>query len=554
MALLNTCLTDVLISPHSENDGLDNFLDELLRSSSLLTATKAGANCTHRLNNMDDSDSEATEQNLNALLPFSDSESNLSACESDQDNVLLNSDWDVTDDILSDLGLLPETDILENALIESHIPTFFDEEEPPKTKSQDVVHDHDYFAQKSPSAGSDSGISSNGAYSPHSMTDELQHSPRESSLSGSPRSQSNLDIQINSANENLGDTTPITLENFDFKNFDMSTIDAGAFLGDTDFLSLGDGTQDSDVTINVMDTDLMEDTVTSSSQTPMGSSTKMTKIIKVCTTKSDTLPFTMKDVSCVSSSSKFPELQLTDEERELLYKEGVTLPTNMPLTKEEERVLKAVRRKIRNKASAKESRKRKMTYVEGLEKRVKLSTTENNQLKKKVDTLEKQNSQLVQQLKKLQALFLSKTSKPQASTCLVVLVMSFAFLIVPNIDPFGIKKDKLSDPKSIPIPGKSRSLLHSPDEMQDIDTDPYGLTIKPGPPWEVPPKTPAIPLPPNVVIETVEEETVNKLIENTENTGPLNTSIDNITSQKTEVNQDTQEITQTQNHQHRQDL
>ena len=42
-------------------------------------------------------------------------------------------------------------------------------------------------------------------------------------------------------------------------------------------------------------------------------------------------------------------------------------------------------------ASAKESRKRKMDYVDGLEKRVKLSTTENNQLKKKVEGLEKQN-------------------------------------------------------------------------------------------------------------------------------------------------------------------
>lgn len=66
---------------------------------------------------------------------------------------------------------------------------------------------------------------------------------------------------------------------------------------------------------------------------------------------------------------------------------------------------------------------------------------------------------LVQQLKKLQALVLSKACKPQASTCLVVLVMSFAFLIAPNIDPFGIKQDKLSDPKSIPIPGKRKESL-----------------------------------------------------------------------------------------------
>ena len=43
------------------------------------------------------------------------------------------------------------------------------------------------------------------------------------------------------------------------------------------------------------------------------------------------------------------------------------------------------------KVSAKESRKRKQGYVDGLERRVKLSTQENSTLKKKVDTLEQQN-------------------------------------------------------------------------------------------------------------------------------------------------------------------
>nr|XP_022330818.1 cyclic AMP-responsive element-binding protein 3-like protein 3-B isoform X2 [Crassostrea virginica] len=449
----------------------------------------------------------------------------------------------------SDLGLLPETDILENALIEAHIPTIFDDIEQPKTKSQDVVHDHDYFAQKSPSATSDSGISSNGACSPHSMSeDPPQSSPREGSLSESPRSQSNLDMdfQMNLQGDGLGDS----LQNFDFKNFDMSTIDTGGFLGETDFLSLGDEVKDSDVSINVMDSDLMVETITSSSQTPTGSSSKATRIIKVCSSKTNTLPFTMKDVSCVSSSSKFPELQLTEEEEDLLAREGVTLPTNMPLTKEEERVLKAVRRKIRNKASAKESRKRKMDYVDGLEKRVKLSTSENNQLKKKVEGLEKQNIHLLQQLKKLQALVLSKTCKPQASTCLVVLVMSFAFLIVPNIDPFGIKQDKLSDLKTAPIRGKSRSLLNSPEETHVQDNDPYGLTIKPGPPWEVPPKTPAIPLPPNVLVETIDED-INKQVENAELVSPVNFSNP---STPLEIKSDSQDFTDTSDHRHRQDL
>ncbi|NXA32427.1 CR3L3 protein, partial [Eudromia elegans] len=145
-----------------------------------------------------------------------------------------------------------------------------------------------------------------------------------------------------------------------------------------------------------------------------------------------------KQTSVGFSHFDFPELILTEEERQLLEKEGVSLPTSLPLTKAEERLLKKVRRKIRNKQSAQDSRRRKKIYVDGLENRVAACTAQNHELQKKVQLLQKQNMSLLEQLRKLQALVRQSTTKTTtASTCIMVLVLSFCLILSPSLYSFG---------------------------------------------------------------------------------------------------------------------
>ncbi|XP_040188378.1 uncharacterized protein LOC120920390 isoform X2 [Rana temporaria] len=109
---------------------------------------------------------------------------------------------------------------------------------------------------------------------------------------------------------------------------------------------------------------------------------------------------------------------------------------NLPLTKAEERILKKVRRKIRNKQSAQDSRRRKKEYIDGLESRVAACSAQNQELHKKVLELEKHNISLITQLRKLQTLIKQTSNKAaQTGTCVLILFFSLALLIYPNYYP-----------------------------------------------------------------------------------------------------------------------
>ncbi|XP_051911893.1 cyclic AMP-responsive element-binding protein 3-like protein 2 [Hippocampus zosterae] len=169
-------------------------------------------------------------------------------------------------------------------------------------------------------------------------------------------------------------------------------------------------------------------------------------------------------------------LMLTEEERRTLVAEGYPVPTKLPLTKAEEKALKKIRRKIKNKISAQESRRKKKEYMDTLEKKVETCSNENNDLRRKMDTLECTNKSLLQQLQALQALLSGKVSKScrvvgtQTSSCLMVVVLCFALFLgsfypagpVPNpggVAATGRASGGLAVKESYAATVKSRSLL-----------------------------------------------------------------------------------------------
>ncbi|XP_045128115.1 cyclic AMP response element-binding protein A-like isoform X2 [Portunus trituberculatus] len=97
-------------------------------------------------------------------------------------------------------------------------------------------------------------------------------------------------------------------------------------------------------------------------------------------------------------------INLTEEEKRTLLSEGYNIPSRLPLTKAEEKSLKKIRRKIKNKISAQESRRKKKDYMDALERKVEKISNENLEYKRRIELLQTSNSQLLLELQQLQCL------------------------------------------------------------------------------------------------------------------------------------------------------
>lgn len=138
---------------------------------------------------------------------------------------------------------------------------------------------------------------------------------------------------------------------------------------------------------------------------------------------------------------KITDLVLTDEEKRLLAKEGYhDFPSgSLPLTKHEEKILRKIRRKIRNKKSAQCSRQRKKEYLEDLERRFDDRNHENEQLKKEVIKLKKENDTLLMKMKKLLSM---NGQNASFKSSFFVIILSFLLILVPcfrpEVEEFGL--------------------------------------------------------------------------------------------------------------------
>lgn len=138
--------------------------------------------------------------------------------------------------------------------------------------------------------------------------------------------------------------------------------------------------------------------------------------------------------------------KISEEEIQALKQEGLDVTEFLKtksFTKAQERQLKRIRRKIRNKKSAHESRRRKKEFMENLQVQFEEVKQENANLKQRINALESQNTQLKTSVNKLKAFIAAASQRTaQATTCVMLLVLSLAFFLAPSYGPLSIFNPK----------------------------------------------------------------------------------------------------------------
>ncbi|XP_071384921.1 cyclic AMP-responsive element-binding protein 3-like protein 4, partial [Centroberyx affinis] len=143
----------------------------------------------------------------------------------------------------------------------------------------------------------------------------------------------------------------------------------------------------------------------------------------------------------------------------------------------EERILKKVRRKIRNKQSAQDSRRRRKEYIDGLESRAAACSAQNKELQRTVEQLEKRNMSLLAQLRRLQSLIKQTVSKgAQTSTCILIILFSLGLIIMPSFSPFS--RGSSADDDYKPTGVISRNILTDPASSLPTDEAADGTGVQ----------------------------------------------------------------------------
>ncbi|KAI6652442.1 Cyclic AMP-responsive element-binding protein 3-like protein 3 [Oopsacas minuta] len=148
----------------------------------------------------------------------------------------------------------------------------------------------------------------------------------------------------------------------------------------------------------------------------------------------DSSTYIDSDIQVNKPGRKPKPLKLTEDEKFILRNEGVVIPENVrTLTKTEERHIKQVKRRIKNKLSAAESRKRKKDYLDGLEERVQQTTSLNSELQRRVGELERQNVHLITTVKRMKSYISSYVPNiSKGNPALFMFIFAFTLFSIPS--------------------------------------------------------------------------------------------------------------------------